>query len=408
MTPSNNDAIFMELRAELDRTTRKMVGGVYPMGNRQCLTLHELETHVPPKVLLQCYSCLMVHKPSMRELIRLYGKVQWGNPNKEIEEMNRDLIERKKKKSSTFQPPAPGLSNTNTNSTTNNIKTTTSSVSGGKHAPKQRKKRRKGTHEMISNGTRSRQPSNNIKDKRNIVNKNMDQSNNNNNNNNNDDKTMQNETNTTNTNTNNITNTRNTNTTTSSTTTTPIQIPFSTIQILRSLAVCLKTIPAKKAALQWAEHQLTIQSNGKIDPHRLLGQWKQHYQKLELKAIVASRRKERRKLPKQKRKDKIRIKKQEQQQYYDKGKEMEREMLSMGGAFDMGSRVDFRTLISNDDNDDKEDPESMYPDDFEEQASNRNNTSRDSDSNSNSSDSDDFEQDEIEDHEWSFVTERSL
>ena len=29
-----------------------------------------------------------------------YGKVHWGNPNKEIEEMNRDLIERKKKKSS--------------------------------------------------------------------------------------------------------------------------------------------------------------------------------------------------------------------------------------------------------------------------------------------------------------------
>jgi hypothetical protein len=153
--------------------------------------------------------------------------------------------------------------------------------------------------------------------------------------------------------------------------------------MLRSLAVCLKTLPAKKAALQWAEQQLQADNNG-TDRHRLLGQWKKHFQEFELKATVAARKKERAKVPKQKRKDRLNARKKENILLFQQGQAVEKELLEKN--FDMRSRRVFEPRASasrgdeansfqlddgDDDDDDMtegSDPSLVYPDDFEDDA----------------------------------------
>ena len=362
----------MELRQELDRTTRNMIGGICPVGSRQCLTLEELETHVPPHILLQCYSCITLHKPSIRDLVRLYGQVQWGNLESTNEIINSHQSAGGKNNST--QHASSGDSKLRRNNQQNQYVAVINAKNGGN---KKRKKRRKGTHEMVSLGTKSsRKPRDTASSKDAGCDKNA-------------------------TATPTATTTNNNSTTT---TTTQLTKPFSTVQILRSLAVALQTIPAKKAALQWAEQQLHVQSNG-ADPHRLLGQWKQHFQRLELKATVASRKKERRKLPKQKRKDRARARKMETKKHYESGKEIERDLLERN--FDMTSRVVYRppmrqqqqqqqqrgNVQENSDSSDS-DSEMMYQDDFEEDEDRK-----------EGDDKDEIDDVDWENRSWSFMTE---
>ena len=305
--------------------TRTMIGGIYPVGSQRCLTLKELEANVPPKVLLQCYSCLMLNKPTVRDLIREYGKIYWGD--------------------SAATPFSPKLtpSSTTTAPAAANSMHATKSISGEKiPPPKQRKKRRQVTHEMIKHNKKngsSAESKNDTKQSRSPTKKSPHKT------------------------------TNNKHTTAPAA---PSSLRFSTVQILRSLAVCLKTIPAKKAALQWAEQQLITDNNG-TDPHRLLRQWKQHFQKLELKATVATRRQERKKIPKQKRKDQVRTKKIEMKAYYNKGQLIEQHMLE--NNFDMTTRSVYEPRTSSTSSrrgvegerrsGSDEDSDSMYPDDFD-------------------------------------------
>ena len=293
-------------------------GDVFPIGGRRCLSLQELEEYVPAKVLLQCYSCLTLHKPSLSHLVRSYGKVEWGT---------------KKQHASSSESTKP------VDKKVASAPKGTRSKTADKGLTKTRKKRRLGTHEMVSAGRGVSlgplRPESKQKSSK----------------------------------------TNNSSTSASSSTSSSLEM-FSTIQILRSLAVCLKTMPAKKAALQWAEQQLQADNNGTDRHRRLLGQWKKHYQELELKATVATRKKERAKISKQKRKDQINARKKRDKLFFQQGQTIEKELLEKN--FDMTARVVFNGS-RNDDNhlfltqlDDNDDDMTvnhslMYPDDFEDE-----------------------------------------
>ena len=321
----------MELRHELDKMKQRAVGGVFPIGGRRCLSLQELEEYVPAKILLQCYSCLTLHKPSLSHLVRSYGKVEWGTKKQHASSSSESTKPVDKKVASA---PKGTRSKTADNGLT-----------------KTRKKRRLGTHEMVSagrgggGGGGSLGPPNPESKQKSSK------------------KTI------------------NSSTSASSSTSSSLEM-FSTIQILRSLAVCLKTMPAKKAALQWAEQQLQADNNGTDRHRRLLGQWKKHYQELELKATVATRKKERAKVSKQKRKNQINARKKRDKLFFQQGQTIEKELLEKN--FDMTSRVVFNgggssrndddnvflTQLDDDDDDDDDmtvNPSLMYPDDFEDE-----------------------------------------
>ena len=56
----------------------QLVGGVYPVGDKRCVSLQELEASVPAHILLQFISSVFINKPTVRELIRRHGRIVWG------------------------------------------------------------------------------------------------------------------------------------------------------------------------------------------------------------------------------------------------------------------------------------------------------------------------------------------
>ena len=117
-------------------------------------------------------------------------------------------------------------------------------------------------------------------------------------------------------------------------------------------------------------------SNGQ-DPHRLLGQWKQYFQKLELKATVVSRKKTRTKMSKQTKKERHLLKKKELKEYFIEGQEIERNILE--NHFDMTTRSVYEPPYRRGGGTESQDgggsgsgsggedelASTMYPDDFE-------------------------------------------
>jgi 23S rRNA U2552 (ribose-2'-O)-methylase RlmE/FtsJ len=335
--------------------TPGMVGGKYPKGTRHCLTLKELEANVPSKVLLQCYSCLMLNKPSLRELVRKYGQIQWGQTTNTTNNNSNTT-----NNSSKHHPHHSEDANTNasTPKTTANISSTTTNkhvVSAeATSAAAASKNSNMQVTKTISGDTKL--PAKQPKKRRNNTFSSA-----------------------------NVSNTRENTRVTGELAAAAAAVDmdrartittFSTVQILRSLAVCLKTIPAKKAALQWAEQQLMTDSNGQ-DPHRLLGQWKQYFQKLELKATVVSRKKTRTKMSKQTKKERHLLKKKELKEYFIEGQEIERNILE--NHFDMTTRSVYEPPYRRGGGTESQDgggsgsgsggedelASTMYPDDFE-------------------------------------------
>ena len=194
---------------------------------RPCLTLAELEGCVPPRVLLQFVSCIFIQKPTIRDLVRLYGKVKWV----------------------TRQP----------------------SIGGGKYTAVK--------PEGCTSDLRSGETTNA------------------------DGVLLANFSETT-------------------------QI-YSTIELLRSLSVALQSLPAKKAALHWAEQQLFDETNTEHSPYKLLISWKLAYQKMELRANVVKRRQGGPRSRKLRRKVLRHQQRERKQQAFREGQRMESEMIEM-------------------------------------------------------------------------------
>ena len=324
--------------------TMKMIGGQYPLGGRRCLTLKELEESVPSNVLLECYSCLTLQKPSIREIVKKYGKTVWGQPTtKNSFGESKDVTNTSKS-----IPKSENSSRSEKISKVSKNVKITKTISGDKVIPPKRPQKRRNNlpNSRSANSTRKKiditvelEPAVHAVESINKV-------------------------------------------------ATGCSITFSTVQMLRSLAVCLKTIAAKKAALLWAEHQLAEETDGAASnqSHRLLRQWKQHFQKLELKDKVASRKQERKKLSKQAKRDKRRLRKKEMQKYFSLGQQNEMLLLknfdmktrsvyeppsggNIGGNKIRGKRC-YRVFNDYDgeqkgENDSEEDEELRYADDFE-------------------------------------------
>ena len=135
---------------------------------------------------------------------------------------------------------------------------------------------------------------------------------------------------------------------------------FSSLQILRSLAVCLKPLAAKKASIEWAE-QYALENDVSDDVHKMIRKWKQKYSALEIKSKVHERR-TRLSMSELKIKEIKKKQKQEWQKFFAEGQKLEESLLG---------RVEFKGSCANYDsptsgnNDGGAEEDSSYSDDFE-------------------------------------------
>ena len=104
---------------------------------------------------------------------------------------------------------------------------------------------------------------------------------------------------------------------------------YSTVELLRSLSVALQSLPAKKAALHWAEQQLFEETKAEHSPYKLLLSWKLAYQKMELRANVVKRRQGGPRSRKLRRKVLRHQHREQKQQAYREGQRMESEIIEM-------------------------------------------------------------------------------
>lgn len=248
----------------------QLVGGVYPVGDKRCVSLQELEASVPAHILLQFISSVFINKPTVRELIRRHGRTVWGM-----------------------------AASNQTTSSASSSSTTTSSLSS------QRKKLSREHHIKMTPVMQLEGASSNIV---------LDVG------------------------------------------------AFSTVQILRSLVVCLRPLKAKKAAIEWAE-QYTLENDVGDHEKRMIRQWKQQYCALEIKMTVHERR-TRLSNSEHKRKEIRSELSKVKRQYFAEGQKLEESLLG---------RVEFTGVGKNCNSDDAVTrnrsteyiEEIQYPDDFE-------------------------------------------
>ena len=248
-----------------DKEEPRLVGGVYPFGDKRCVSLQELEASVPAHVLLQFVSSVFINKPTVRELIQRHGRTAWGT------------------------------------SAGNQTSPSSSSSSSSKGKKPSRKQPIKITPVVRLGGASSH--------------------------------------------------------------TFPSAGVFSTIQILRSLVVCLRPLKAKKAAIEWAE-QRALENDLGDGQHKMIRRWKQQYSAHEIKTTVRERR-TRLSVSEHKRKETKSQVYKAKRQYFAEGQKLEESLLGRieftGGAETYGVE-----LGTNDDDIPGDDDDDMYyPDDFE-------------------------------------------
>jgi len=231
----------------------QLVGGVYPVGDKRCVSLQELEASVPASILLQFISSVFINKPTVRELIRRHGRMAWGT--------------------------AASNQISSSSSRKQHIKITPVVQLGG-------------VSSNILSGVGS----------------------------------------------------------------------FSTVQILRSLAVCLKPLKAKKAAIEWAE-QYALENDVGDHELKMIRQWKQQYSVHEIKTTVHERR-TRLSTSEHKRKEIRSELLKMKRQYFAEGQKLEASLLSrveFTGEGEIYSSEDAATINSPTEHIE----EIYYPDDFE-------------------------------------------